>query len=173
MLLPRGLAPGVSSDGDVLSRREESWPWGHSQSHRLGFYVLTHTRALGANAQLKEKMLMNRSCKTIYVLEDRLSGVSGLTLSLEGKGLRQQQPEKSRRKMPLAAGPGLNRKAGLTPHMVWRCRARVNQGMCSANASGRSSCQSSHCPPISKLPLPWPVSLAPCPDPGIPVVRGP
>lgn len=57
---------------------------------------------------------MNRSCNAIYVLEDRLSGVSGLTLSLEGKGVRQQ-PEKSRRKMPLAAGPGLNREAGLTP----------------------------------------------------------
>ena len=70
--------------------------------------------ALGAHAQLKEKMLMNRSCNTIYVLDDRLSGVSGLTLSLEGKGVRQQ-PEKSRRKMPLAAGPGLDRETGLTP----------------------------------------------------------
>ena len=92
MLLPRGLAPGVSSDGDVLSRREESWPWGHSQSHRLGFYVLTQSRALGANAQLKEKMLMNRSCKTIYVLEDRLSGVSGLTLQQACLALQLSKP---------------------------------------------------------------------------------
>ena len=59
------------------------------------------------------------------------------------------------------------------PHTVWTCHARVYQGLCSASTFGRSSCQSSHCPPISKLPLHWLVSLASCPGPRIPVVHSP
>ena len=123
-------------------------------------------RALGANAQLKEKMLMNRSCKTIYVLEDRFSGVSGLTLSFEGKGLRQQQPEKSRGEMPQAAGPGLNRKAGRTPPQYGDAVLVLTRGgvqpmhLVGAVVRGATALQFLSCPFPGRLAWPLAQTLA-------------
>lgn len=82
--------------------------------------------------------------KAISVLEGRCSGSSGPTLEFRRRrrgmkawGLRRQTSGCRDRSWP-------GGRADL--HVVWGCRAHFNQGLCSADASGRSSCQSSRFP---------------------------
>lgn len=71
--------------------------------------------------QLKERCWWT-GCNAIYVLEDRLSGVSGLTLSLE-----ERSEAAWNQKENASSCQGLVSRGGWADPTVWRCRARVNQ----------------------------------------------
>ena len=141
--------------GEVGPRRSPS-----SQTDRL--CVCSTWRWCPAQGKGADGRKGKSGCKAIPVLEDRCSGSSGPTLEFRRRrrGMKAWDLRRQTSGCRDRSWPG--GRADL--HVVWGCRAHFNQGLCSADTSGRSSCQSSRFPSdVGAAPLPpgrlaWPLS---------------
>lgn len=151
---------GRSGDGGGLTWREEELALEDPQVHKQTDCA---SAALGAGAQHKEKVLMEgrgkSGSKAIPVLEDRCSGSSGPTLEFRRR--RRGMKAWDLRRQTSGCRDRSWRGGWADLHVVWGCRAHFNQGLCSADASGRSSCQSSRFPSDVGAAPHRPASLAP------------
>lgn len=150
---------GRSGDGGGLTWRGEKLAPEDPQVHKQTDCICSTWRWCPAQGKGADGRKGKSGCKAISVLEGRCSGSSGPTLEFRRRrcgmkawGLRRQTSGCRDRSWP-------GGRADL--HVVWGCRAHFNQGLCSADTSGRSSCQSSRFPSDVGAAPHRPASLAP------------